>query len=126
MSDALGSYERTLAMLAGYEVRALVPGHGRPTSDPAEARRRLANDRQYLAALHAGVAAAVRDGLTLEQAVSRGAVQPLPCPGNEAMHRLNVESAYAELGGPANPADVGWGRVWKEMADEAAGSAGLV
>jgi glyoxylase-like metal-dependent hydrolase (beta-lactamase superfamily II) len=115
VSDALTPYERTLDMLARYEVRALVPGHGRPTTDPAEARRRLANDRQYLATLHADVAAAVAGGFTLEQTVAHSAGQPLSYPGNEGMHRLNVESAYAELGGPADPAAVGWGRLWKEM-----------
>jgi hydroxyacylglutathione hydrolase len=104
VSDALASYERTLAMLASYELRALVPGHGEPTADAAEARHRLDNDRQYLATLHADVAAAVAGGLTLEQTVARCAGQPLAYPGNEGMHRLNVESAYAELGGPAAPA----------------------
>ena len=117
VSDALAPYERTLEMLAGYELHALVPGHGRPTADAAEARRRLDNDRQYLAALHTNAAGAIQEGLSLEQTVSRCAAQPLACPGNEAMHRLNVESAYAELGGPADPANVGWGRAWKEMLE---------
>jgi hydroxyacylglutathione hydrolase len=115
VSDALAPYERTLELLAGYEVRVLVPGHGRPTDDPAEAQRRLANDRQYLAALRAGVTTAMAEGLTLEQTVARCAGQPLAYPGNEGMHRLNVESAYAELGGPADLSEVGWGRAWKEM-----------
>lgn len=117
VSDGLAPYERTLEMLAGYEIRTLVPGHGRPTADPAEAQRRLANDRQYLAALRAGVTAAVAEGLALEQTVARCAGQPLAVPGNEGMHRLNVESVYAELGGPADPTEVGWGRAWQEMLD---------
>lgn len=115
LSDALAPYERTLDRLSGYELRALVPGHGRPTADPAEIQRRLDNDRRYLAALRDGVTAAIAQGLTLEQAVARCAGQPLAYPGNEGMHRLNVESAYAELGGPADAAEVGWGRAWKEM-----------
>jgi glyoxylase-like metal-dependent hydrolase (beta-lactamase superfamily II) len=117
VSDGLSSYERTLEMLAGYELRALVPGHGRPTTDPAEIQRRLANDRQYLVALRAGVTAAVTAGLALEQTVARCTGQPLAVPGNERMHRLNVESVYAELGGPADPAEVGWGRAWQEILD---------
>jgi len=111
VNDALGPYERTLEMLAGYELRALVPGHGRPTADPAEIQARLAHDRQYLALLRTGVAAAVAAGLTLEQTVARCTGEPLIYPGNEGMHPLNVESAYAELGGPADPRAVGWGRV---------------
>ncbi len=110
VSDALGTYERTLEMLAGYEIRALIPGHGRPTLDLGEIRARLDNDRRYLAELHAEVAAAVAQGLSLAETVARCADQTLPYPGNEDMHRLNVESAYAELGGAADPEAVGWGR----------------
>lgn len=116
VSDSLGAYERTLEMLAEYEIRALVPGHGRPAADAGEIQARLDNDRRYLAELRAGVAAAIAQGLTLAETVARCAVQPLPYPGNEDMHRLNVESAYAELGGPADPAAVGWGRAWAEMS----------
>lgn len=121
VSDSLADYERTLETLAGYEMRVLVPGHGRPAVEAGEIQMRLDNDRRYLAELRAGVSAAIAQGLTLAETVARCAAQRLPYPGNEGMHRLNVESAYAELGGPADPAEVGWGRAWAEMVEGSGG-----
>lgn len=114
--DDLGQYERTLARLAELEVRSLIPGHGTPTRDEVEIRRRIGEDRHYLAELHATVADAVAAGRSLEEAV-------VACDGislrrsedDEAVHRLNVEKIYSDLGGDADREQVGYERVWKEM-----------
>ncbi len=115
--SSLADYERTLAHLSALDLRALVPGHGHPTCDPVEIRRRLAADTDYLAALRAGVQAALRDGTTIGDTVARLAGLIASQPHMAGTHRLNVESAYIELGGPGNPLEVGWGRAFATMAD---------
>jgi glyoxylase-like metal-dependent hydrolase (beta-lactamase superfamily II) len=109
VSDSLAAYERTLATLAGYDVRLLVPGHGRATSDPAEIQARLADDRAYLAELRERVGQAVRSGKSVAEAVSECAGMRLRRPAENARpHQLNVESVFIELGGQADPRQVGW------------------
>jgi hydroxyacylglutathione hydrolase len=115
--SSLADYERTLAHLSALDLRALVPGHGHPTCDPAEVRRRLTADTDYLAVLRAGVQAALHDGSTIGETVARLAGLLGPRPEMEETHRLNVESAYIELGGPGSPLEVGWGRSFATMAD---------
>ena len=115
--SSLADYERTLAGLAALDIRALVPGHGHPAGDPAEVRRRIEADAGYLAALRAGVEAALRDRLTIGEAVARLAGQVAVRQDMAEVHRLNVETAYIELGGPGNPIEVGWGRSFATMAD---------
>lgn len=68
-------------------------------------------------ALRAGVEAALHDGSTIGETVARLAGLIAPKPEMEGTHRLNVESAYIELGGPGNPLEVGWGRSFATMAD---------
>ena len=109
VSDNLAAYERTLDMLSGVDIQALVPGHGEPTTDPAEARRRLDEDRAYLAEMRARVARALADGLDMDATVL--ACEDVPYRNrdfNEFSHRLNVESIYMELGGVGDPAKEGW------------------
>jgi glyoxylase-like metal-dependent hydrolase (beta-lactamase superfamily II) len=109
VSDSLAAYERTLAMLLGVDIRALVPGHGEPTTDPAEARRRLDEDQAYLAEVRARVESALAGGLDMDAAVL--ACEDVPYRNreyNEDSHRLNVESIYMELGGEGDPAKRGW------------------
>ncbi len=115
--SSLADYERTLAGLAALDIRALVPGHGHPAGDPAEVRRRIEADAGYLAALRAGIEAALRDRLTIGEAVARLAGQVAVRQDMAGVHRLNVETAYIELGGPGNPLEVGWGRSFAAMAD---------
>jgi hydroxyacylglutathione hydrolase len=115
--SSLADYERTLAHLSTLELRALVPGHGHPTCDPAKVRRRLRTDTEYLVALRAGVKAALQDGSTIDETVARLAGLIASQPEMEETHRLNVESAYIELGGPGDPLAVGWGRSFATMAD---------
>jgi glyoxylase-like metal-dependent hydrolase (beta-lactamase superfamily II) len=112
VAQGLAAYERTLARLSALEIGLLIPGHGSPTADAGEIRARFAEDRAYLAALRERVGLAVRDGRTVEETVALCADVRYRRPGeNAAAHRLNVESAYLELGGAADPARVGWDRV---------------
>jgi glyoxylase-like metal-dependent hydrolase (beta-lactamase superfamily II) len=124
----LDAYERSLARLKALPLRGLVPGHGHPTADAAEIQRRLDEDRAYLAEVRERVARAVGQGLPVAQAVALCADMRYRHPADNAQpHRLNVESAYLELGGQADARRVGWGQDWtladdqlgREQADEA-------
>ena len=113
--DDLAAYERTLARIAELEVRTLVPGHGTPTHDSTEIEKRLVEDRRYLAQLRAEVEAAVAASASLDETVARCAAVPLRRGEDDAVtHRLNVEKVYADLGGDADPEEVGFARAWKE------------
>jgi hydroxyacylglutathione hydrolase len=111
----LESYERTLARIDQLEIRMLVPGHGTPTEAAAEIRRRLDEDRRYLEQLHATVDEAVSSGKSLEETVALcDRIQLRRSESDTATHRLNVEKVYADLGGDADPEEVGFARAWKE------------
>lgn len=111
----LESYARTLARIAELEIRTLVPGHGTATSERAQIRRRLDEDRRYLEQLRRGVADAVAAGKSLEETVDVCAAIDLSRSDDDAVtHRLNVEKVYADLGGDADPAEVGFARAWKD------------
>ncbi|MFN8474982.1 MAG: MBL fold metallo-hydrolase [Anaerolineae bacterium] len=113
VSDSLAGYERTLADLAGRDINALVPGHGTPTVDGGEIQARLTDDRAYLAELRERVERAVGAGKTMDETVAACADMRFRYPDDNAgPHRLNVESVYAELGGAADGAAVGWGAAW--------------
>lgn len=119
ISHSLAAYERTLAELATWDVQVLVPGHGHATRDEAEIRARLAEDRAYLAELRERVERAVAGGLTVDETVERCTDMHFRHPEeNAGAHRLNVESAYFEMGGAADPRAVGWGR---DAAEEGTG-----
>lgn len=106
---SLPAYEQTLARLSIWDIRAMVPGHWQPTTDGAEIRSRLSADIAYLAELRENVERAIRQGMTMAEAVELCAEMTFRHrAANEGPHRLNVESVYAELGGPADPARVGW------------------
>jgi glyoxylase-like metal-dependent hydrolase (beta-lactamase superfamily II) len=107
--DDLASYERTLAGLGQLEIRTLVPGHGTATDDRAEIAGRLDEDVAYLAALRGTVGAAVDGGRTLDEAVAAaGAIGLRRSEGDAELHRLNAEKVYVDLGGAADPAQVGY------------------
>lgn len=117
VSHSLAAYEASLERLAGLEIRALVPGHGAATTDPAEIAARLAVDRAYLAELRARTQAVVDAGGGVEAALAACAEMTFKHPAaNSFQHRLNVESAYIELGGAADPDKVGWAQ--KGLIDE--------
>lgn len=109
--DNLAAYERSLAMLAGWDLRALVPGHGAATDDSNEIRTRLDHDRAYLRELRERVTHALSAGLSVSETVGACADMAYRQRAeNEFYHRLNVESAYLELGGKADPRKVGWNK----------------
>jgi glyoxylase-like metal-dependent hydrolase (beta-lactamase superfamily II) len=98
VTHSLLAYQRTLARLAGLDIRVLVPGHGSATTDPDEARRRLTHDITYLAELRVRVEQAIKQGKTLEETVASCTSMPYHHrQENEEPHRINVQSAYAEL-----------------------------
>lgn len=114
VSDNLAAYERSLAMLASWDIRVLVPGHGAATADPAEIQGRLTADRAYLAELRERVTRAVTAGRSVAETVADCADMAYRHRAeNEIYHGLNVESAYLELGGQADPQKVGWGQDWE-------------
>jgi hydroxyacylglutathione hydrolase len=109
--QSLKAYRRTLDRLAQLEVTTLVPGHGRPASGQTEARARLDTDRAYLAELHSRVEAAIVAGRDAADAISSCADMTYANrEQNEDAHRLNVETAFVELGGPSEPGHAGWNR----------------
>lgn len=111
----LGAYEETLARLAKLEIAALVPGHGTPTDEPGEIARRLDEDRGYLAELRSSVQESVDAGRNLDEAVEAArSVSLRRSPDDETVHRLNTEKVYADLGGDAEPTQVGFARAWTE------------
>ena len=117
--DDLNGYERTLSRLAQLEVRTLVPGHGTPTDDPAEIRRRIDEDRAYLAELRTVISEAVAAGRPLEETVTAcGRISLRRSEDDDEIHRLNVEKIYADLGGDADPELIGYARAWKALTRE--------
>ena len=111
----LASYRHTLERLAALDIAMLVPGHGSPTDDAAEIRRRRDEDRDYLARLEASVAEAVAAGSSLEETVAAcGSPLQRRSEDDDTTHRLNVEKVYTDLGGDADPSEVGYARAWKE------------
>lgn len=112
VSQSLAAYEKTLEMLAAWEVCVLVPGHGHPTASAEEIQRRLAADRAYLAELRERVSQAVARGLNVGETVRLCLEMALRHrEENLGPHRLNVESVYLELGGVADRTRVGWSRL---------------
>jgi glyoxylase-like metal-dependent hydrolase (beta-lactamase superfamily II) len=110
VSHNLAAYQQTLARLSSFDLRRLIPGHGRPAADARQIRARLDADRAYLAELRARVEQAVREGRPVDATVAFCAGMRFRRRETMAeLHRLNVESAYLELGGEADPAQVGWG-----------------
>lgn len=80
--------------LRGWPVDTVVPGHGPPSRDWPAA---LDAERHYLQQLQADTRAALRQGLTLSQAVQR--IQPDSPHWRllDVFHPRNVTAAYAEL-----------------------------
>jgi glyoxylase-like metal-dependent hydrolase (beta-lactamase superfamily II) len=59
-ADPVGRYRAGLELLAGLDVRVLIPGHGH-VAGPAEFRRRAVADRAYLADIERGASSAGQD-----------------------------------------------------------------
>jgi glyoxylase-like metal-dependent hydrolase (beta-lactamase superfamily II) len=109
VSESLAEYQRTIERLAAVPADVAVPGHGSPAASPAEIAARLAEDRAYLGALRAGVAATLASGGDVEAAKAACATISLKNEAeNHGAHRLNVESVFLELGGAGDPHRLGW------------------
>ena len=107
----LQAYRQTLDRLAQLEVKTLVPGHGRPANGQAEVSARLDADRAYLAELQKRVEAAISAGRSAAEALTACAgMRYANRDQNEDAHRLNVETAFIELGGEVEPGHKGWNR----------------
>jgi hydroxyacylglutathione hydrolase len=113
ISSSLSDYQRTLAMLARLEIQSLIPGHGQPTDDRKEIKARLSGDQAYLEQLAEKVAQAVALQKSMQETVGSCAkIHYRQKADNAGPHRMNVESAYLELGGdPAGQAQAGWSQV---------------
>jgi hydroxyacylglutathione hydrolase len=107
----LKAYRQTLDRLAQLEVTTLVPGHGRPASGEAEVTARFDADRAYLEELQHRVEAAVAAGRDASGTLSACADMTYQNRDqSEEVHRLNVETAFIELGGAPDPSHPGWNR----------------
>jgi glyoxylase-like metal-dependent hydrolase (beta-lactamase superfamily II) len=100
IEHSLAAYEQSLSRLAQLAIRALVPGHGAPTTDRTEIVARLNADRAYLAELRQRVTQALERGLHLEETQEHCGTMVFREPAaNAEPHRENVRWAYAELRG---------------------------
>jgi glyoxylase-like metal-dependent hydrolase (beta-lactamase superfamily II) len=108
--ESLARYRDTLKTLAALDVRMLVPGHGHATASADEIERRFGRDRVYLDDLHERVAFGVQAGRSLAQTL-RACEGLSPLQGNDGPHRLNVETAFLELGGRTEAGHEGWSRL---------------
>ena len=62
ISGSILAFLGTMEKLSALKITAIIPGHGSPTRDQAEARKRLAEDLEYLHVLKAAVEMAVHKG----------------------------------------------------------------
>lgn len=109
--DNLGDYIATLNELEELNVRVLVPGHGAATRDQHEAARRQDEDLAYLLDLAERVGRAVESGASFEETQNLCADMKYRHPEfNLGPHRLNVGTAFTELGGDSGGRKVGWSR----------------
>jgi hydroxyacylglutathione hydrolase len=110
--QSLKAYRATLERLARLDVRVMVPGHGAATKDAGEIRRRFDLDQGYLAELEHRVARAVEQGRSAHETFAVCAdMEFREAEANARPHRLNVETAFLELGGAPEPGHEGWNRL---------------
>ncbi|NJN19205.1 MAG: MBL fold metallo-hydrolase [Oscillochloris sp.] len=116
ISESLADYEIALERMAALDIRALIPGHGSATPDTGEIQSRISQDRAYLATLRERIGQVIAAGGSIDDAKRACALELRHPDVNSGAHRMNVESAYIELGGPADPDLVGWKQngLWDE------------
>lgn len=120
ISHDLAAFEETLQKLSGWDVEVLIPGHGNPSTGQAVFRQRVAEDLAYLGQLKDKVTQAIREGRTVKETVDLCQCMAYRNPAdNKGPHKLNVESAYVALGGPADPIMVGWNQQPLEEENDA-------
>ena len=96
--QSVTDYAQTLAKLAPWDIRILIPDHGNITTDPIEIAARIAADQAYLAELRKRVEGALQAGRTLEETVELCSTMRFRFPEeNAAPHLRNVKGAYREF-----------------------------
>jgi glyoxylase-like metal-dependent hydrolase (beta-lactamase superfamily II) len=107
----LKAYRQTLDRLAQLEAQTLVPGHGSPAETREEVRARLDADRTYLDELQRRVEVTIAGGRSAADTVRVCSDMAFANrEQNEDAHRLNVETAFIELGGAPDLEHPGWNR----------------
>jgi len=95
LDGSLRGWLTVMAALKRLDVAIVVPGHGAIASDWPAAMDAQAD---YLSGLLSDTRAALRDGLTIQQAIERVGIAPAAhWLLTDRFHRRNVTVAYAEL-----------------------------
>jgi glyoxylase-like metal-dependent hydrolase (beta-lactamase superfamily II) len=98
VQHSLSDYLQTLARLAEMEIEIQIPGHGEPANNGAEVKKRLDEDRAYLAELHQRIELAVQTGKSLDETLA--ACESMNFKGrdwNQGGHNRNVQWAWKEF-----------------------------
>ena len=108
---SLKNYTETLENLSSYNFNTIIPGHGNSAQSKEEVIERLNRDREYLYKLNELAEKAVDDNLKVDSLKNLATKISCPFPElNNYGHLLNLESAFIELGGRADPCKYGWGQ----------------
>ncbi len=111
VSHNLAAYEAMLEKVSKLDIQTLIPGHGAVTNDVEEVKKRINEDIAYLTELRGKVSGIVDCGGAVEDCIDSCLAMTFKNPeANKNEHRMNVESAFLELGGKADGAKkLGWG-----------------
>lgn len=106
---SLKEYIGTLEKLSSFDFEMIIPGHGNSTQNKEEVFERLNRDREYLNKLNELAKTAVNGNLQADDLKNSATKISYPFPElNNYSHLLNLESAFIELGGRADPSKYGW------------------
>jgi len=107
--NSLYSYKDTLERIALLKIDKLVPGHGNPAVTGEEIENRIKMDFEYLMNLEDKIKISLQEGKSIDESVDICEnINFRNHDENKFCHVLNVESAYIEMGGNADPAKYGW------------------
>jgi len=91
-------YEHSLSQVAEMDIEIQIPGHGEPSVYAAEVKKRLGEDRAYLAELHQRVKSAIDAGKSLEETQAEcESMSFKEREWNSAGHKRNVQWVWREL-----------------------------
>ena len=110
VSHSLTSYETMLEKVSKLDIQILIPGHGAVTKEQTEIKKRINEDIAYLTELREKVRGIVDCGGVVKDCIDSCLAMTFKNPNaNKDEHRMNVESAFLELGGKADGRKLGWG-----------------
>lgn len=111
VSHSLSAYESMLEKVSKLDIQILIPGHGEITKEQTEIKNRINEDIAYLTELKEKVSGIVDCGGVVEDCINSCLDLTFKNPeANKDEHRMNVESAFLELGGKADGTrKLGWG-----------------